>query len=67
MAMAMLITASGAPAASTARSIVGESTFASPTTATRETSSSPKLAQDWAFDGGCACASSFPAFETGRK
>ena len=52
-AMAMPITVRGAPAAAIARSIVGESTLASPTTATSETRSRPKLAQACAFASYC--------------
>lgn len=43
MAMAIPIRLFGAPAASTPRSMAGERTFASPTTATREIRSSVKL------------------------
>ena len=42
--MMIPMTAVGAPAASTVRSMTGESTLASPTTATSETTSKPKLA-----------------------
>ena len=66
IAIAMPITAFGAPARSTAASIVGDSTLARPTTDTSATTSSPKLTHACATDGGCACASS-PAPSGGRK
>ena len=65
--MAMPITVAGAPTAATARSSVGESSLARPTTATSETSSRAKLAQAVFSDGGGACADSSAAPRGGRK
>src|SRR6185295_18309258 len=57
-AIAIPMTASGAPAALTAASMLGESTLASPTTPTSETRSSPRLLQAAAVVGGGRCSSS---------
>jgi hypothetical protein len=59
-------TASGAPKSATMASIVGDSAFASPTTATRHTSRSALLAAARPAEGGAACASS-PAASSARK
>ena len=45
----------GAPIASTASSIAGDSVFARPTTATSATTSRPRLASGARFDGRAAC------------
>ncbi len=66
MEMTMPTTASGAPAAATARSMSGESTLASPTTETSDTRSRPRLASAARVEGGGAWPSS-PAVPSIRK
>ena len=63
-------TETGKPAAATARSMVGETSLAFPTTPINETSSSARLVNAAVRDGGVACSSSVttvPSTETGRK
>ena len=57
IAMMIPITAFGAPATATARSIEGEIVLANPTTATSDNTMSPKLAHASATEGGVACSS----------
>ena len=57
----------GAPTASTPDSIVGDAIFASPTTATRQSTSSPRLAQAVRSLGAACTSSSSAAVPTGRK
>ena len=66
-AMTMPTTALGASASSTARSIVGESFLARPTTITSASKSNPKLAHASALVGGAACVSKSEASATGMK
>ncbi len=66
-AIAMPMTVLGAPIRATPASIAGDSSLASPITATSATSSRPKLAQATPADGGGACTSWLAASCTGRK
>ena len=67
IAIRMLKNSLGAPAATTADSIWGDINSASPTTATSDTASAPKLASAAAAVGTGACASSPLSLPTGRK
>ena len=58
----------GKPAAATMRSMIGDSTLASPTTATSATSSNPRLiTADLPLGGSAWLSSTAPACATGRK
>ena len=67
MAITMPTTVRGAPAASTACSMLGDNALARPTTVTSANTSNAKLIQASRVVGGSACACGSAAFSTGMK